>query len=32
MRSRLLWFAALYAAGVAVTLAVAWALRLLLVP
>jgi hypothetical protein len=30
MRSRLLWFAALYAAGVAVTLTVAWGLRLLL--
>lgn len=32
MRMRLLWFAALYAAGVGVTLAVAYALRMVLVP
>lgn len=32
MRTRLLWFVALYAAGVAVVLAVAWGLRLVLVP
>lgn len=32
MRTRLLWFVALYAAGVGVTVAVAWGLRLVLVP
>ena len=32
MRARLLWFVALYAAGVAVTLAVAEGLRLVLAP
>jgi hypothetical protein len=32
MRARLMWFVALYVASVAVTGAVAWGLRCLLVP
>jgi hypothetical protein len=32
MRGRLLWFVGLYAASIAVTLAVAWGLRLVLLP